>query len=396
MVTMFTQAGTMQTEPKPSPRLLVVDDRTDNLIVLEQVISEHLPHCEVVTAASAAEGLAVAASTRLDGALIDLQMPEMDGIEMCRRLKITPSTAAIPLMLVTSHSANARTKARGLEAGADDFINRPIDNLELIGRIKVMLRVKQAEDSLRELNERLEDLVQMRTQKLRDAARRHAMLSRKVLVVQEEERARLSRELHDELGQVLTALQYELGWLQRKATDHPDEAAHSFRNAIEMVDRAATELRRICKALRPPLLDDLGVKAALKQLVEEFEKHSNLACDLSLPADGAEERISDGASLCVYRVLQESLHNAMRHADASAVRISLAREGNHLVLSVRDDGRGFGADDPSTTQGSGIAGMRERAHLVDGVIRIESSPRQGTTVVLRVPLEEAGEERCDD
>jgi response regulator RpfG family c-di-GMP phosphodiesterase len=169
----------MQNEIQLNPRLLVVDDRRDNLIVLEQVITEHLPQYEVVTATSAAEGLKVAASSRLDGALIDLQMPHMDGIEMCRRLKAAPATANVPLMLVTSHSADANTKAKGLEAGADDFINRPIDNLELVGRIKVMLRIKRAEDALREMNARLEDLVQLRTEKLRQAARRHAMLSRK-------------------------------------------------------------------------------------------------------------------------------------------------------------------------------------------------------------------------
>jgi signal transduction histidine kinase len=294
-------------------------------------------------------------------------------------------------MLVTSHSADASTKARGLDAGADDFINRPIDNLELIGRIKVMLRVKQAEDALREMNARLEDLVQVRTEKLHYVARRQAMLSRKVLLVQEEERARLSRELHDELGQVLSALQYELGWLKGRAAADPAQVAASFGNAIEMVDRAATELRRICKALRPPLLDDLGVEAALRNLVKEFESHSDLAVDLSLKLDSARDRISEAASLCLYRVLQESLHNVTRHAEASAVNIALLRERDRLVLTVRDDGTGFEVDDPRAALGCGIAGMRERAHLVDGSVEIESSPQQGTTVTLRVPLPKSGE-----
>ncbi len=385
----------MATESKHRPRLLVVDDRMDNLIVLEQVIGEHLRNCEIATARSAEEGLAIIAAGRIDGALIDVQMPGIDGIEMCRRLKATPNTEGIPLMLITSHRADAATKARGLDAGADDFINRPIDNLELIARIRVMLRIKRAEDGLREINTHLEELVQVRTEKLRTAARRHAMLSRKVLLVQEDERARLSRELHDELGQILSALQYELGWLQRMIALKPESAAGSFGNATDMLDRAVTELRRICKALRPPLLDDLGVAPALRHLVDEFRKRNTVVSDIDIDLDDLGDEITPEAALCMYRVLQESLHNVTRHAEASAISVALTRGAHHLQLSVTDDGRGFSMDDPTAALGCGIDGMRERAHLVGGSLHIHSEPNRGTSVVLRVPLSELEGDACD-
>jgi len=364
-----------------------VDDRSDNLTVLEEVIEAYLPECEVVTATSAAAGLALAEGKAVDGALVDLQMPVMDGIEMCRRLKAAPATARIPVMLLTSHSADAATKARGLEAGADDFINRPIDNVELVGRIRVMLRIKRAEDELRAVNANLEELVAQRTEKLREAARRQAMLAQRVLAAQEDERARLSRELHDELGQVLSALQYELAWLRGLVGSDPEKAMRSFDSAVDMVQRAVGELRRICRALRPPLLDDLGVEAALRVLVDEVGSRAGLVPDVSISIDAVEDRVSPELALCAYRVLQESLNNVARHAHATTVSVSLAPVEDDLVLTVGDDGLGFDIDSMPTAEGCGIDGMRERANVVDGALEIRSAPSQGTTVVLRAPLE---------
>lgn len=375
-------------------RLLVVDDRDDNLTVLEEVIEAYLPECEVVTATSAAVGLRHAAREPVDGALIDLQMPVMDGIEMCRRLKAEPATARMPVMLLTSHRADPTTKARGLEAGADDFISRPIDNLELIGRIRVMLRIKRAEDELRTMNAHLEELVALRTEKLREAVRRQAMLSQRVLAAQEDERARLSRELHDELGQVLTALQYEIAWLRGLVSTDPGQAARSFDTATEMVQSAVGELRRICRGLRPPLLDDLGVEAALRSLVEEVGQRVGLITEISISIDGVADRVSPEVSLCTYRVLQESLNNVARHADATKVTVTLEPESDELVLSVADDGCGFDPNATVGSGGSGIDGMRERASVVGGSLEIESQPSGGTTIVLRSPLHHNG--RNDD
>lgn len=153
---------------KEAPKLLLVDDNPDNRFVLQQVICQYLPQCEVVTAGNTREGLAAAATLELDGALIDMQMPGMDGIEMCRRLKTEEATARIPVILMTAHHSTPELRAQGLEAGADDFIVRPIDNLELIARIKTILRLKRAEDTLRATNLDLTKLVDQKTSALRD------------------------------------------------------------------------------------------------------------------------------------------------------------------------------------------------------------------------------------
>jgi len=149
------------------PAILIVDDREDNLFVLRQVLEESLAGVDIVTATSAAEGLAAAAKTELSAALIDLQMPGMDGIEMCRRMKDAPATSRVPLMLMTAHQSSAPLRARALDAGADDFISRPIDNLELVARVKVMLRMRAAEAELERINAELSRELGDRTSDLR-------------------------------------------------------------------------------------------------------------------------------------------------------------------------------------------------------------------------------------
>jgi len=153
--------------------MLAVDDNPDNLYVLQALVAEHMPDCELLTAVSACEGLALALDGDLDGILIDVQMPGMSGIEMCRRLKADRRTAHLPVILITSHRAEAGLKAEGLEAGADDFLTKPIDNIELLAKLKVMLRIKRAEDELRDINLHLEELVTERTRRARESEERY-------------------------------------------------------------------------------------------------------------------------------------------------------------------------------------------------------------------------------
>ena len=220
------------------------------------------------------------------------------------------------------------------------------------------------------------------------AEERLAQLSRKVLVAQEEERQRLSRDLHDELGQLLTAQRLELDWLEKRMVSADGSAGEEFERAQKLVEESAMELRRICQGLRPPLLDDLGVEPAVRLLAEDFEERTTMRVDLAVQMLRDPVEVSRVVSLCVYRVLQESLTNISRHSGARNVEISLQCTSSELMLSVYDDGRGFMMDGGWEAGGSGITGMHERAHLVGGTIEVRSRPSEGTRIVLRVPLEE--------
>ncbi len=212
---------------------------------------------------------------------------------------------------------------------------------------------------------------------------RLGLLSRKALMAQEEERARVSRDLHDELGQLLTASRFELGWLQRHTAEMPEEASNALGRTVEAVEKSADELRRICRGLRPPLLDDLGLEPAIRLLAQEFEERTGLKVDLETQMDESID-VSKEVALCAYRIAQEAFNNISRHADARSVDVSLVGSSKEVMLSVYDDGRGFEVEEPSADGGVGITGMRERTSLVGGSLEIRSAPSQGTRVVLRV------------
>jgi two-component system sensor histidine kinase UhpB len=201
---------------------------------------------------------------------------------------------------------------------------------------------------------------------------------RQALLAQEAERQRIARELHDEVGQVLTGVVLELEHAARQA-DERDAA--QLAAAREAVRRSLEDVRRIARELRPEVLDDLGLQSALRALCTAAAAH-RLHVERRIDAiDG----ISPEVELVVYRVAQESLTNVMRHAGASEVLVSLANVGGGLRLIVRDDGRGLPA---GVNGGAGIAGMRERALQVGGRLTVSSRASGGTEVRLDVPLPE--------
>jgi len=211
------------------------------------------------------------------------------------------------------------------------------------------------------------------------------LLSHKIMLAQEEERSRISRELHDELGQLLTALHIEIDWLKKRVNKLPEDSLSIFDNSIELVEKAAGELRRICKGLRPPLLDDLGLEAAIRQLVSEFEEHTCIKTSLDikeLPDNLLIE--NDVIALSIYRILQESLTNIRKHANSNKVNISLTYHDGEIVLATHDNGKGFDMSKLTDFKGSGITGMHERANLVNGTLNVWSAISRGTRVIFKV------------
>lgn len=217
----------------------------------------------------------------------------------------------------------------------------------------------------------------------RRAEERRAELARQVLRVQEDERAHLSRELHDELGQLLTGVRVELDVLRRTA---PQEAAPDLASTYRLLDLSLDSVRRLCRGLRPPALDDLGLVAALRQIAGEYAARQEWTLELDLAPELERRSLPEEVGVTFYRVLQEALTNVARHAAAARVTVALYRQRGELVLEVRDDGRGFDPGRLAGRDGVGLAGMRERARLIDGDVEIRSDDRQGTTVTLRAPL----------
>ena len=199
--------------------------------------------------------------------------------------------------------------------------------------------------------------------------------------VREQEKSRIARELHDELGQALTALKIDVVWMKQNLSAPTAELASKLTEMQLLVDGTVSATRRISADLRPLILDDLGLAAAAEWLVQNFAQRTGVKCELAMASD---LELGEPHATSVFRVLQESLTNIAKHAQATQVEVTLGREDSHMVLTVQDNGVGFDPQAPRKTSSFGLLGVRERAALLGGEVKIESAPGKGTRVELRL------------
>ena len=201
--------------------------------------------------------------------------------------------------------------------------------------------------------------------------------------LREQEMRRIARELHDELGQALTALKIDVGWLRGNLAAAPAEVAGKLAAMQVLIDGTVAATRRISSDLRPLVLDDLGLAAAADWLTQGFSARTGIPCELAASRDLT---LADPYATTIFRVLQESLTNVAKHAKASQVEVTLEKTDAEVTLTVRDNGSGFAVDAPRRPASYGLLGMRERAALLGGNVHIDTSPGHGTCIEVRLPL----------
>ena len=232
---------------------------------------------------------------------------------------------------------------------------------------------KQAEEALR------------RSEKIAMQREQFQALAERLRRAREEERTKVSRDLHDQIGQILTAIKLDLTWMGRRLPKANDEFRERMNGTIGLLNEGVQSVRKICSGLRPGVLDDLGLAAAIEWQSNEFASRTGIQCRISVPDDDV--TLDGDQATEFFRIFQECLTNVMRHAEAKSVHISLNQQQGDLVLVVADDGKGFSGSDVS--ESLGFLGMKERAQVCGGSVEIASSPGSGTTVTLRVPLHTA-------
>jgi signal transduction histidine kinase len=214
-----------------------------------------------------------------------------------------------------------------------------------------------------------------------EAERQMRELSQQLVATQEEERKKLSRELHDHVGQVLTALRMELGSIDRLRAPDDLPLARAVSESRQLVDSMVRTVRDLALGLRPSMLDDFGLQPALEWHVRDLTRRSGIAVDLAVSGDLS--RLPDAYATCIYRVVQEALTNCVRHSSASRVRITLNGGGDSIRVSVADNGVGIRPD--SQKSGLGLRGIEERVRDLDGTVDIQSTAA-GTSLTIRIPL----------
>ncbi|HWQ33352.1 MAG TPA: PAS domain-containing protein [Blastocatellia bacterium] len=225
-------------------------------------------------------------------------------------------------------------------------------------------------------------------EQLRASGEQLRQFAARVESVREEERSRIAREVHDELAQSLTALRFGLWWLDHRLAALPGEELQLCReraaDMMQLVDQTIKSVQRIATDLRPSILDSLGLLAAIEWLAQDFQTRTGISLHLTSVFDDA--GLDKASATALFRILQEALTNISRHSGATRADISLSETGNHLMLEIRDNGRGITADELQDSSSLGLLGMRERALLLGGDLSITGRENEGTTVLIRIPL----------
>lgn len=295
------------------------------------------------------------------------------------------------LLAVDHHGRSVQPRVPGLPAWFE-WGNHLFSLFGIWTPVMFIYQRRRTELLLKEVNERLEQGVEARTADL--AASRLALerseeqlhtLTGRILTAQEEERRRIAQDLHDDVNQRLALLMLDLQAVDRQIASAPAEAQEGVRNALKGLEELSDDVRFMAYRFHPSILDDLGLKAALQRLLDDFSSRTGVkALFVHQPLD---HQLDKTTSTAVYRVIQESLSNIARHAKATRVEVEVTVEDEGLVVVVRDDGRGFDQRAIDRAEGGlGLLNMRERLLAVQGSCEVESNPGRGTTVSMYVPL----------
>jgi len=387
--------------------LLVEDSPSDAALLQESLLQNEAGGFEFTHAESWKEATAHLRNQSFDALLLDLSLPDTTG--RATFIRARAEAPNLPIVVLTG----VADEAVGLEAvrhGIQDYLIKG----QAFGRqtaraIRYAIQRKQAETALKQAEanlqrqrDQLEVRVLERTAELSEANQAlqaemvqrqraeeaHREVLRRLVAAEETERGRVSRELHDRLGQDLTALKLGLQ-IVRKQSACPPPLRKSVSKLENLADGLMRDLHRLAWDLRPAALDDFGLELALRRYANEWATLSGVAVDFDCQGITS-QRLAREVETTLYRVAREALTNVLRHARANQVSILLQRRADHVSLIVEDDGRGFDAAAmlraPASQGKLGLLGMQERATLAGGSVQIESSPGAGTTVLVRMPL----------
>jgi signal transduction histidine kinase len=341
--------------------ILLVDDDPKNLFALRELLGGLKQN--LISAPSGEEALRVAMKNDLAVILLDVRMPGIDGFETARLMRERERSRLTPIVFLTAAAEEVDSVFRGYEVGAVDYLIKPIVPEVLKSKVSVFVELARKSVQLAESE-----------QKLR-------ALAAHLISVREEERGHIAREIHDELGQVLTGLKMEVAWLARRLNADQQPLVEKTETMGRLIDQTVQTVRKISTGLRPEVLDEMGLVAAIGWQAKEFQKRTGIRCRLNLPQEigGLEGEVST----TMFRVFQEILTNVARHSRATRVDVDLKSEVAGLVLEVADNGIGTG--EHNGRRSLGLLGMQERALRLGGEVSIGSTPGHGTRVVVTIP-----------
>jgi signal transduction histidine kinase len=344
--------------------ILIADDEPANLVALRETLADLKQNVIEVDSGEAA--LRAVLKQQFAAILLDIRMPGMDGFETAKLIRERKLSQQTPILFLTGVYEDVTSMFRGYALGAVDYLLKPIVPEILKSKISVFV-----------------DLYN-KTQELNRQAEALSALSGHLETVREDEKMRLARELHDEIGSHLTAVKLDLSWAHEQIKNQPGPLRDKLAESLKLVQAAVQSQRRIINDLRPSILDDFGIGAAIQWQAREFSVRYKIACDVVLYDD--EAKLDPAQSVAVYRVLQEALTNIARHAKATEVHLSLSRDDDVVAMEIRDNGVGISEADRNKIGSHGIQGMIERVRQLGGSITIAGERGKGTAIEIQLPV----------
>lgn len=256
--------------------------------------------------------------------------------------------------------------------------------LSIGGLIANTIQRKQIDEELEHHRNNLEDIVTARTQDLIQSKEQYRKLNNQIQMIREEEKSRLAREVHDQLGQALTALKMDAMHMEKKLPVDQSELKVQVQSMTRTIDETIKSVQHIATELRPPILDAFGLCEAISWQAREYEKRHGIHFDLNCLQDHVE--IDKDLQTALFRIFQEAVTNILRHANASHVQVRLSHENEKLIYAIGDDGVGITAKDIENPESLGLIGMKERVYPWGGQVNFESSLGKGTLIIITLPL----------
>jgi len=355
-------------------RILSLEDDANDRQLLAAMLSRDGLVCDLVYAGSAGEFESALGREKFDLIVSDFTLPDYDGVSaLAAARKAQPET---PFVLVSGTIGEERA-VRILKLGATDCVLKGS-----LARLSTVVRRALAEAEERKKRRQAEEA-------LREQAGQLRALAGRLEASREEERRRISREIHDELGEALTSQKLGLMWIKQRLNRLKEpEVAKQVLEKIDFLgtqtDGTAKRVRRLCTELRPPILDDLGLTAAIEWQAREFQNRTSIKCVIH--PDNVTVDLELEPATALFRIFQEILTNVARHAKATRVDVELMANNGHLILEVKDNGRGIPENKLAGGVSLGVLGMRERAVLLGGKLGIRGAAGKGTTVIVSIPI----------
>ena len=360
--------------------LLLVEDNPGDAVLIKDMLEDiSFSEKSLLLAKSLGEAISHAVSKKeITLILLDLSLPDCDGINTVRSIRSFFPDSAI-IVLTGIHDEKLAISA--LRDGAQDYLIKGDFNTQNIKRLirfaierqHIITKLNQANEAFKKAEA---EVLQMNAQ-LRN-------LSAYLQNIRENERTTIAREIHDELGQQLTAIKMDVSWLNKRLPAQDEAAKVKVKDLFSLIDDTIKSVRRISTGLRPGILDDLGLIAAIDWQNLEFEKRIGIKCRFYNKVE--ELPFHKNLTTGIFRIFQETLTNIARHADAKEIITTFQLDNKNLILTINDDGKGFDARDVAGKKTLGLIGMKERAFMLGGRHYINSEKNRGTTSILVVPL----------